>query len=645
MGKLTRCGDASLSEPLAIRMSQSSGGSEQLPPDIQKQIKVSAYVFAGSTAVFVWDILNNLPYPLPDCETAYIVFNIFYPISVSGAAFLFFLRVRAIFQGERMPTIIFGCLWLAVLASSIGRSSIISGGAIGLGDPTVCVVAPHTQHVSAFAGLAGIVIMVHDTIVFFAISYVLIALTQVEQQAPGEQVKALFSGANLPAFSKSLFMDGQMYYMVAVVANIVATVMAYVRVSPVYHGFLVIPNVTLTSIMACRVYRNTKLGVTHGNADLTLPTLNTLGPSGNTIPLRFVHFSGEHTGVTGELHAGANDSGSTEHEESRTDIQLHLASRGKNLELFVATKRRAKLLSLGLTGFAGDWNIQVVHELSSPYDLVILAKTCKTVMTMLASPHCKAWVRARAPLGVSAPPVVTAAGAWSEYHYLKYLFGEGPCVKNSALHEILHRASPRLCPLLSDMSGVQAHRKEHATVQNTTNEFLSLPRHWMTYYACLQPSGATLGLRSWLPRDCPPNFVPEDVVNACNNELEQAKRIDTGLASDLKLHFVRRTGAEFDQELLHREDSWPAILANHLQLREWQGKYERSSASQVPVTAFCHFYELENGLVLQTPTLRKYLASSQRDRVPIDWTTLLLLKDDIVNQVQGSSNSNYWASC
>ncbi|KAJ7033493.1 hypothetical protein C8F04DRAFT_957669 [Mycena alexandri] len=347
-------------------MSQSS---EQLSPDLQKQIEVSAYVFVGSTAVFVWDILNNLrgdysllfrhrlnapalayftarsriispsiltnyllPYPLPDCETAFIAFNIFYPISVSGAAFLFFLRVRAIFRGERMPTIIFGCLWLAVLASSI--SSIISGGAIGLGDPTVCVVAP--RHVSAFAGLAGIVLMVHDTIVFFAISYRLIAHSRAEQQAPGGKVKALFSGANLPAFSKSLFMDGQMYYMVAVVANIVATVMAYVRVTPVYHGFLVIPNVMLTSIMACRVYRNTKLGVTHGDADLMLPTLNTLGPSGNTIPLQVMQFSGHHTGITGELHTGGNEPHSTEHLENRTDIQLHFASRGKNVELFVA---------------------------------------------------------------------------------------------------------------------------------------------------------------------------------------------------------------------------------------------------------------------------------------------------------------------
>ncbi|KAJ7744390.1 hypothetical protein B0H16DRAFT_1422533 [Mycena metata] len=343
-------------------MSQSAGGSKPLPPDLQKQILVSAYVFAGSTAVFVWDILNNLrnDYSLLfrhrlnaatlayfasstqlhafrlefclllrirsfDCNTAYIAFDIFLAIGVSGAAFLCFLRVRAIFQDERIPTIVFGCLWLAVPASSI--NSIISVGAVGLGDPTVCVFAP--RYGTATYGLAGIVLMVYDTIVFLAISYRLISNFQAEQQTPGEQIKALFSGAELPAFPKSLFMDGQMYYMIAVAANIVTTVMAYVRVTPIYRGFLVIPNITLTSIMACRIYRHTKLGVTHRSADLTLPTLNTLGASGNTIPLRVVPFSGQHTGIVRELHPGVNDSDPTEHDESGTDIQLHL-TRGKS---------------------------------------------------------------------------------------------------------------------------------------------------------------------------------------------------------------------------------------------------------------------------------------------------------------------------
>ncbi|KAJ7713574.1 hypothetical protein B0H16DRAFT_1335203 [Mycena metata] len=314
-------------------MSQSSEASEQLPPDLQKQIVISAYVFAGSTAVFVWDILNNLrseyslfsrhrlnvatvgyfasriasfvysavntifrrpAYPLQDCAVANAAFSAFFPIGVAGTASLFFFRVRAIFDGELLPSIIFGCLWLAVLASSITTTA--AGGAIGVGNPTVCVIA--SRHFSsAFFGLSGIAITVHDTIVFLAISYRLITNFEAEQQTPGEQVKVLFSGAHLPAFPRSLFIDGQMYYMITVVANIVATVMTFVPVSPVYHGFLVIPNVTITSIMACRVYRNTKLGVAHSRADLTLPTLNSVAASGNTVPLSGVQFSGQHTGM------------------------------------------------------------------------------------------------------------------------------------------------------------------------------------------------------------------------------------------------------------------------------------------------------------------------------------------------------------
>lgn len=42
--------------------------------------------------------------------------------------------------------------------------------------------------------------------------------------------------------------------------NLVTTAMVYAPgISPVYHGMLSIPNVTLSSIMACRVYRNAKL--------------------------------------------------------------------------------------------------------------------------------------------------------------------------------------------------------------------------------------------------------------------------------------------------------------------------------------------------------------------------------------------------
>ncbi|KAJ7478661.1 hypothetical protein B0H11DRAFT_2028185 [Mycena galericulata] len=316
-------------------MSQSSGGSPTLPANIQREIQISGYVFAGSTAVrdqtCFWDILSHLrsdwlllfkqnfnlntsvyvvsrvassvyvlgftlfaTYPLPACNTAFVVFNCFYPISVSASAFLFFSRVRAIYGGNRLVTFVFGFLWLAVLGSSI--TIPVSGGAVSLGDPPEClIVGPHAPYVTASS---GIIITVNDTLVFFTISHHLVsnyAHTQ-QLQTCGDWIRALLGGSDLPAFSKALLTDGQMYYIITVATNILTTLLVFIPgVSLVYRGMFVIPNVALTSIMACRVYRNTRLGITSGSGELSLPTLNSLDPS---IPLSVVDFSTHRNATT-----------------------------------------------------------------------------------------------------------------------------------------------------------------------------------------------------------------------------------------------------------------------------------------------------------------------------------------------------------
>ncbi|KAJ7687161.1 hypothetical protein B0H17DRAFT_1013187 [Mycena rosella] len=318
-----------------------------LPPAVQRQVEVSACVFAGCTGVFIWDILNNLrsdyalffkhsfrvaslayvvsrigslmyilgftifaSYPLQACNTAYVAFSAFYPIGVSASAFLFFFRVRAIYGGDRLVTAIFGFLWLAVLGSSL---TIPFGGgtAVKLEDPSECILT--RVDVFMYVGASGIILTVHDTLVFFAISYRLLSdFGQMQQQTWGTQLKMLFSGAHLPAFSKALFADGQMYYMITVVTNVASTLLAYIpTVSPVHHGFLVIPSVTLTSIMACRVYRNTILGIMRGSGELSLPTLNDVGPNGNlNIPLSIMHFSTKHNQMTSSALLEGDSDGS-----------------------------------------------------------------------------------------------------------------------------------------------------------------------------------------------------------------------------------------------------------------------------------------------------------------------------------------------
>ncbi|KAJ7652580.1 hypothetical protein B0H17DRAFT_957870, partial [Mycena rosella] len=265
---------------------------------------------------FIWDILNNLrsdyallfnqnfhvaclvyvvsrigslmyvlgytifsSYPLQACNSAFGAFGAFYSIGASASAFLFFFRVRAIYRGNRLVTAIFGFLWLAVLGSSLTIPFGVS--TVKLGDPSECIIA----RVEVYVGTSGIIIAVHDTLVFLAISYRLVSdFGQMQQQTWGMQLKMLFSGAHLPAFSKVLFAAGQMYYMITVVTNVLATLLVYIpTVSPVYHGLLSVPNMTLTSIMACRVYRNTKLGIICGSRDSPYRHSMTLGRTGTSL--------------------------------------------------------------------------------------------------------------------------------------------------------------------------------------------------------------------------------------------------------------------------------------------------------------------------------------------------------------------------
>ncbi|KAJ7441652.1 hypothetical protein B0H11DRAFT_2095864 [Mycena galericulata] len=296
--------DPALGDPIGLTL---------LPPELAKQVQISTYVCIGALAVTVWDILNNLTleyrlisqakfglpivayisarlsslgyilglsllatYPIGRCGLVYRVVDSFYPVAIASNSALFFFRIRAIWGKTRLVTGLFGILWLGVAGMS--TTIAFGGDAVAIGPTQYCLVSK----LAPYVGASAIMVTVYDTAVFFAISYRLLTNTYVVH-SPRELMKALFSGAYLPSFSRSLLVDGQLYYMISVISNIVVMTMVYVNVSPLYRGFLNIPNVALTSAMACRVYRNTKLGLTResGNMALSLPS------SAPTIPLVF----------------------------------------------------------------------------------------------------------------------------------------------------------------------------------------------------------------------------------------------------------------------------------------------------------------------------------------------------------------------
>ncbi|KAJ7650978.1 hypothetical protein FB45DRAFT_29212 [Roridomyces roridus] len=265
------------------------------PPEVQASIQLSSWMFVASSAVLIWDVLNNIvndwtilfsfnfrfsvllylltriasltyvlgltiftTYPMPNCNTAFVVFMSFYPVACLSTSLLFFLRVRAVYSGHRVITIVFGILSFFVFAGTLP----VAVGTRAALDPSgmFCIVT----RIPEYVGASGITITIFDTAAFFAISFRLLANSTVEYTR-GEKIRAMAScGISLPTFSRSLFIDGQKYYMITLVSNLITLIMVYLpNLSPVYHGMLCIPNVALTSIMACRVYRNATLGRLH----------------------------------------------------------------------------------------------------------------------------------------------------------------------------------------------------------------------------------------------------------------------------------------------------------------------------------------------------------------------------------------------
>ncbi|KAJ7018993.1 hypothetical protein C8F04DRAFT_976246 [Mycena alexandri] len=275
-----------------------------LPSELATQLLLTRYVWAGTSAVFIWDILSNLKgdymllfklkrrlgwptaayflsritsaaavlgcmvfltYPVGDCRTFHLGIALLFPLAIPSTSLLFFFRVRAVYCCSRTVTIVFGLMWLTVLGTSLLIPIVTRG--VNIGPTRYCSLgdlAPYVETIGLNPGL-------FDTAVFLAISYRLVGNTHVEYRSWRQKARAFFTGAYLPSFSKSLFIDGQLYYMITVVTNITAFILlCFPVLGPAYRSFLVVPNVMLTNIMACRVYRHTRLDL--AQQSFLLPT-------------------------------------------------------------------------------------------------------------------------------------------------------------------------------------------------------------------------------------------------------------------------------------------------------------------------------------------------------------------------------------
>ncbi|KAF8180741.1 hypothetical protein K438DRAFT_2021303 [Mycena galopus ATCC 62051] len=197
-----------------------------LPPELATQLLLSRYVWAGTAAVLLWDILSNLKAdymlffkyklawpvaayfvsritsaayvigcvvfltsPVGACRAFDLALDLLYPVAIPSTSLLFFFRVRAIHGRTRAATITFGLMWLAVLATCILVPTSTGGANI---EPTrYCVVA----ELAPYEGAVGLTPGLFDTAVFFAILYKLVGNTHIEYSSWKQKARAFFTGA------------------------------------------------------------------------------------------------------------------------------------------------------------------------------------------------------------------------------------------------------------------------------------------------------------------------------------------------------------------------------------------------------------------------------------------------------------------
>ncbi|KAH9475853.1 hypothetical protein JR316_0011413 [Psilocybe cubensis] len=193
-----------------------------------------------------------------------------YTGAISFTSLLFTFRVRAIFEGNRYVTAFFGILWLVVVGTALMTTQGDTAGQIG--STKSCV----NEHFKEYVTGSAIAPLVNDTLVFLAISWRL-----MQNSLLGNDrkfcIRAMILGKRMPSFSRALLKDGQVYYLTTVSTNLLTLILMLIHPVPeAYRTMLAGPNIMLMNVMACRVYRKTKLGLfANSTTQSSLPTFRT----------------------------------------------------------------------------------------------------------------------------------------------------------------------------------------------------------------------------------------------------------------------------------------------------------------------------------------------------------------------------------
>ncbi|KIM36345.1 hypothetical protein M413DRAFT_31763 [Hebeloma cylindrosporum] len=310
------------------------------PETVTYPVMVSTRVLAGALAIMCWDILNNLNneyrllfkyrLSLPTlalvglgymvtaalaettpigtlirrCEGLELAASWMYVVCISTTSLLFLFRVRAVWNRNKYVIWFFSFMWLGVFGALFAAPQAMF--ATSTDSTRYCT----SRRAKPFAMAFVIIPLVNDTLVFIAVTVGFVMSTHPEPTLQ-EGIRTVMYGDYLPAFSRAMLKDNQMYYLATVGCNLLTVVMFYIKSLPGgYRTMFVVPNVMLMNIMACRVYRNTKFGNQWVESTISIIPITFQEPNSSaTRALDILSDTGNRAGGSGFVKAGRLENG------------------------------------------------------------------------------------------------------------------------------------------------------------------------------------------------------------------------------------------------------------------------------------------------------------------------------------------------
>ncbi|KJA19461.1 hypothetical protein HYPSUDRAFT_44210 [Hypholoma sublateritium FD-334 SS-4] len=261
---------------------------------------IVGYVLSGILGAFVWDVFSNIGYdyellwrwPVEVPAATYLISRIStlifsivtlvfvvttdtascarlvttekwsVAVAISTTSLLFFWRVRAVYKDNRIVCGFFFLAWLAVACASVLHTQF-SVFVLDLEQIQQAGRCFTTGSYSTFIIASTLVPMVNDLLIFCAITYRLMAMAEVDNPTPKKRLMVALFGKYLPAFSRTLLQDGQAYFLTLVPIYTFSMVCyaLYPHTISRYTVVVAFPAIAFANLMACKIYRKTRLGI------------------------------------------------------------------------------------------------------------------------------------------------------------------------------------------------------------------------------------------------------------------------------------------------------------------------------------------------------------------------------------------------